>query len=129
MVPIAEGTLQRSIAQDEWSVGMDIKVVDGKLSIGSLFVPVAAGYAIGAGAIFLPMFLLMGLIIAFSPGVVDQDGQAVSGAAMALPMIIMVPFIVVMQGVMFGGLVLLGLVIYRNWGTLRVTHVRETTEG
>lgn len=108
---------------------MNIKVVDGKLSIGSLFVPVVAGYAIGAGAIFLPMALLTGLLIALSPGVVDQNGQAVSGAAMGLPMIIMVPVIVVIQGVMIGGLVLLGLVIYRNWGTLRVTHVRETTEG
>jgi hypothetical protein len=107
---------------------MEIKAVDGKLSIGSLFGPVAIGYAIGAGVIFLPMFLLMGLLFAFSPGFVDQNGQNVSGAAMALPMIIMVPFIVVMQGVMFGGLVLLGLAIYRKWGTLRVTSVRETPD-
>ena len=107
---------------------MEIKGVDGKLSIGSLFGPVAVGYAVGAGVIFIPLFLLMGLLFAFSPQVVDQNGQSVSGAAMALPMIIMVPFIVVMQGAMFGGIVLFGLAIYRKWGTLRVTCVREIPE-
>ncbi len=43
-----------------------------------------------------------------------------------LPMVVMIPIIVVMQGVMMSGLVLLGLAIYRKWGTLRVTSVRET---
>jgi len=108
---------------------MEIKAVDGKLSIDSLFVPIAVGYVIGAGVIFLPLFLLMGLLFAFSPAGMDQNGQAVSGAAMALPMIIMVPFILAMQSVMFGGLILLGLAIYGKWGTLRVTSVRESPEG
>ncbi|MBL8538290.1 MAG: hypothetical protein JNM59_12865 [Hyphomonadaceae bacterium] len=107
---------------------MEIKAVDGKLSLSSLFGPVAAGYAIGAGVIFVPMFLLMGLLISFAPAGVDQNGQAVSPATMVLPMVVMVPFIVVMQGVMIGGLVMLGLAIYRNWGTLRVASVRETPE-
>jgi hypothetical protein len=40
----------------------------------------------------------------------------------------MVPFILAMQAVMFGGLIMLGLSIYRLWGTLRVTSVRETPE-
>ncbi|MEQ1708077.1 MAG: hypothetical protein ABL864_07085 [Terricaulis sp.] len=107
---------------------MEIKAVDGKLSLGSLFGPVVVGYGVGAGVIFVPMFVLMSLLFLFSPGVVDQSGQIVSGASVALPMLIMVPFILVMQGVMFGGLVLLGLAIYRKWGTLRVTSVRETPE-
>ncbi len=96
---------------------MEIKAVDGKLSLGSLFGPVAVGYGIGAGVIFLPMFVLMSLVFLFSP-VVDQNGQAVSGASVALPMLIMVPFILAMQGVMIGGLVLLGLAIYRRLGAV-----------
>ncbi len=107
---------------------MEIKSVNGKLSVGSLFGPVAVGYAIGAGVIFLPMFLLMGILFSFSPGFVDQSGQNVSAAMFVLPMIIMVPFIVVMQGVLMGGLVLLGLAIYRKWGTLHVVAVRETPD-
>ncbi len=105
---------------------MEIKAVNGKLSLGSLFGPVAIGYGIGAGVFFIPMFLLMGAL-SFLPGVSDA-GLPVNGAMMILSMVVMVPFIVVMQGVMFGGLVMLGLAIYRVWGTLRVTSVRETPD-
>lgn len=45
---------------------MEIKTVDGKLSLASLFGPVAVGYGIGAGVIFVPMFLLMGLLSLFA---------------------------------------------------------------
>lgn len=107
---------------------MEIKAVDGKLSLGSLFGPIAVGYGVGAGVIFIPMFLLIGLLSFFAPTAVDQSGQSISPSAVMLPMIIMVPFILAMQAVMFGGLVLLGLAIYRKWGKLRVISVRETPE-
>ena len=107
---------------------MEIKAVDGKLSVTSLFWPVAVGYGIGAGVFFVPMFLLAGLLVSFAPAGVDQNGQSFSPAIMVLPMVIMVPFIVAMQGVMMGGLVMLGLAIYRKWGTLRVIAVRETPD-
>ncbi len=106
---------------------MEIKVVDGKLSITSLFAPVAVGYAVGAGVIFLPVFLLFGIVGSFMPAI-DQSGQSVSGAAIFLPMIIMVPFMLLMQSVMFGGLIMLGLAIYRKFGKIEVTSVRETPE-
>lgn len=107
---------------------MEIKAVDGKLSLGSLFAPIAVGYGVGAGVIFIPMFLLIGLLSLFGPAGVDQSGQPVNTSAMMLPMVVMVPFILAMQAVMFGGLVLLGLAIYRTWGTLRVISVRETQD-
>jgi hypothetical protein len=106
---------------------MEIKVVDGKLSLTSLFAPVAVGYGVGAGVIFLPMFLLIGLVGSFTP-VVDQSGQTVSGAAFFLPMVIMVPLILLMQSVMFAGLIMLGLAIYRRFGKINVISVRETPE-
>jgi hypothetical protein len=93
---------------------MEIKVVDGKLSLASMFGPVAVGYVIGAGVIVVPMFLMMGLLFSLGPAVVDQDGQPVSLGTIVLPMVLMVPFIVAMQGVMIGGLVMLGLAIYRS---------------
>lgn len=107
---------------------MEIKAVEGKLSLASMFGPVAVGYAIGAGVIFVPMFLLTGLLFSFAPAGVDQNGQPFSPATMILPMVVMVPFIVALQGVMIGGLVTLGLAIYRRWGKLRVIAVRETPE-
>jgi hypothetical protein len=106
---------------------MQIKVVDGKLSLTSLFAPVAVGYGVGAGLIFLPAFLLVGLVGSFAP-VVDQSGQTISGAAIFLPMVIMVPFILLMQSVIFAGLIMLGLAVYRRFGKIEVTSVRETPE-
>jgi hypothetical protein len=105
---------------------MEIKAVDGKLSLASKFGPVAVGFAIGAGVIFVPMFLLMGLLYSFAPAGVDQNGQPFSPAMMVFPMVIIVPLIVAMQGVMIGGLVMLGLTIYRKWGNIRVTSLRQT---
>lgn len=103
---------------------MEIKVIDGKLSLGSLFKPIAFGYAIGMGVIFIPFFLLMLPMFLFSPGVVDQSGQMVTGPgpilAMMAPMFIMIPIILAMQGVMIGGAILLGLVIYRTRWPVRV---------
>ncbi len=97
---------------------MEIKAVDGQLSLSSLFKPVAFGYAIGMGVIFIPMFLLMIPIMMFSPGVEDQSGQLVTGSLpiflMMVPMIIMVPVILAMQGVMIGGAIIMGLAIYRT---------------
>jgi hypothetical protein len=63
---------------------------------------VAVGYGVGAGLIFIPCFLLMGLLMSAVPGVVDQSGHILSGGARVLPMVIVVPFVVAMQGVMFG---------------------------
>jgi hypothetical protein len=104
---------------------MEIKAVDGKLSVVTLFGPVAVGYGIGAAVIFLPMFLFMGLLIAFTP---EFSSQNSGGPLIMLPMIIMVPIIVVMQGVMAAGFVILGLAIYRRWGTVRVVSVKEIVE-
>lgn len=77
---------------------MEIKAVDGKLSVTSLFWPVAVGYGIGAGVFLVPMFLLVGLLMSFVPAGVDQNGQSLDPAMMVVPMVIMVPFIVAMLG-------------------------------
>jgi|GEM_PF-681226 len=103
---------------------MEIKTVDGNLSLGSLFKPIAVGYAIGMGVIFIPMFLLMLPMFVFSPGVQGQDGQLVTGAgpilAMMMPMFVMIPIILAVQGLIIGGAILLGLSIYRTRRPIRV---------
>jgi len=109
---------------------MEIKAINGKLSLGSMFKPIAFGYAIGMGVIFIPFFLLMLPMFLFSPGVVDQGGQLVTGPGpilmMIAPMFIMIPIILAMQGVMIGGAILLGLAIYRSRWPLRVVVEGDT---
>ena len=103
---------------------MEIKAVDGNLSLGSLYRPIALGYAIGMGVIFIPLFLLMLPILVFSPGVQDQSGHLVTGPgpilAMMAPMLVMIPIILVLQGLIIGGVILLGLAIYRARRPIRV---------
>ncbi len=97
---------------------MEIKAVDGNLSLGSLFKPVAVGYAIGMGVFMLPMLLLMIPIFIFSPGVETQSGELVTGPisilVMLLPMFVMFPIILVLQGFLIGGAVIFGLYVYRT---------------
>jgi hypothetical protein len=103
---------------------VEIKAVDGNVSLSSLYKPIAFGYAIGMGVIFIPMFVLMLPILVFSPGVQDQGGHLVTGAgpilAMMAPMIVMVPIILALQGLLIGGAIVLGLAIYRTRRPIRV---------
>jgi hypothetical protein len=103
---------------------VEIKAVDGNVSLSSLYKPIALGYAIGMGVIFIPMFLLMLPMFVFSPGVQDQSGHLVTGPgpilAMMAPMIVMIPIILAMQGLMIGGAILLGLAIYRTRRPIRI---------
>ena len=103
---------------------MEIKARDGYVSLGSLYKPIAVGYVIGMGVVFLPMFLLMLPMLVFSPGVQDQSGQLVTGPgpilAMIAPMIVMIPLILALQGLLIGGAILLGLAIYRTRHPIRI---------
>jgi len=101
---------------------MKLQSVDGNLSSGNFFKPVAIGYVIGAGVFFLPMLLLTIPMMILMPGV-EGESQSMS---MALSGLIMVPFILILQGVVFGGLVVLGLSIYRLRWPIRITNKAQT---
>ena len=64
-----------------------------------IFKMVWRGWFVGATAIFTPLFLLAAL---FAPDAPKEMAFAV----------LLVPFIAALQGVMFGGLVVLGLTIW-----------------
>jgi hypothetical protein len=117
---------RRAFKVDELNqlLGADMKLqsVDGNLSSGNFFKPVAIGYVIGMGVFFLPIILMTIPMMILMPGV-EGESQSMS---MALSGLIMVPFILILQSVMFGGLVVLGLSIYRLRWPIRITNKTQT---
>jgi len=99
---------------------MEIRAVDGKLSLGSLFGPVALGYLLGAGMIFVDRVLSLSCRRRSLRKALPVDRK------FSLAMVVMAPFILIMQSVMLSGLIMLGPSIYRKWGKLDVVSVRET---
>ena len=102
---------------------MELKTANGQLKLDSAFKLVATGYLIGAGVIFVPLFGLTMLAGLAGGGPMKLNGQVVEGSAgvlLALLPLVMLPFIVAMQSVMFGGLVVFGLWLYQKRRPLRV---------
>lgn len=102
---------------------MELRTKGGLLKPGGAFKLVATGYFLGAGVIFLPLFVLA-TVISLAAGVPPTwNGQAVEGSGgvlfVFLPLI-MVPVILAFHAVMFGGLIVLGLWIYQKRRPIRV---------
>lgn len=111
---------------------MEIKAVEGQLSLVSLLKLFATGYTIGMGVIMIPIILLMFPMFMFSPGLEDHSGQLVTGPLPILlevaPIIALTPIIIVMQGVMIGGAIILGLAIYRTRRPIRVISQNNSSQ-
>lgn len=97
---------------------MKIRARDGKVQVGSLFKLASLGYLMGAGLIAVPVFLLATLftLLAISAGMpANANGAPVTGGlalvTAAMPLIVL-PFILALQAIMFGGLITLGLWLY-----------------
>lgn len=100
---------------------MKIKIVDGKVAIGSMFPVLWTGYVFGFGCFFLPIFLLIALISLFA----SASGSGAEALAV-IPMVIMVPIILALQGVIVSGAVLLGLLVFGSFGKLEAEIVTTT---
>lgn len=102
---------------------MELRTRDGQLEVGGAFKLVAAGYFLGAAAIFVPLFGLVALVslAAGVPSTVNGEPVAGGGGVLfAVLPLIMVPVILAMQAVMFGGLAVLGLWLYQKRRPIRV---------
>jgi hypothetical protein len=102
---------------------LELKTANGRLKLDGAFRLVATGYLIGAGVIFVPLFALVTLAALASGAPMKVNGQVVEGSAglvFALLPLVMVPFVVALQSVMFGGLVVFGLWLYQKRRPLRV---------
>lgn len=102
---------------------MELRTKGGLLKPGGAFKLVATGYFLGTGVIFLPLFVLVTVIFmaAGVPPLVNGEPVEGSGAVLAafLPLI-MLPVILALQAVMFGGLAVLGLWVYNKRRPIRV---------
>lgn len=91
---------------------MELRTTGGQLKLGGAFKLVATGYFLGAGVIFLPLFALINVITLAAGVPPTLNGEPVEGSGgilVAFLPLIMVPVILAIQAVMFGGLAVLGL--------------------
>lgn len=109
---------------------MELRTVDGVLKPGGAFKLIATGYLLGAGAIFVPLFVLVILATFASGAPATINGEVVEGTAgflAAFAPLIMLPFVVAIQSVIFGGLIVFGLWLYQKRRPIRV--INEDTFG
>ena len=103
---------------------MNPKILDGQLTLGSVFRLVAIAWSCFGLIIIGGLFLLI-LLIGLASGSVEVNGELVQGRAAVLsamlPIVILVPIIVVLQALIFGGFVTAGAALYRLRRPLSVT--------
>ena len=102
---------------------MELETTGGQLKAGGAFKLIATGYFLGAAVIFLPLFMLV-TVISLAAGVPPTvNGEPVEGGGgvlVAILPLIMVPLILALQAVMFGGLAVFGLWLYSKRRPIRV---------
>jgi hypothetical protein len=90
-----------------------IHSINGTVRPSALFRVIATGYALGVIAIFGPLFALIAVFTLF--------GFPVEGPKWHVLMFpLLLPLIAVMQAFIFGGIVLLGLTVYRWYGRIQI---------
>ena len=103
---------------------MNLTVRDSQLTLGSVFKLVAISWLCFGLVVFGGLTLLIFLIGAAS-GAMVVNGETVDGhgavVASMLPMLILVPVIVALQAVIFGGFVTVGAALFRIRKPLSVT--------
>ena len=94
---------------------MKLRVRNGQFEAVALFKFVFVGVLLGEGIIFIPFFLIIFGAMALSGAPIQGNAPQVFWL---LP--IMVPLIVAMHALMFGGMIVLGLWLYRLRGKLEI---------
>lgn len=107
---------------------MNLKIRDGQLTLGSVFKLVAISW-LCFGVVFVGGIFLLIFIIGAVSGQMMVNGDMVQGRAAVIgamaPMAILIPIIIAVQAVLFGGFVLAGAALYRLRRPISVT--AETT--
>lgn len=102
---------------------MDLRTVNGQLKPGAAFRLIATGYLFGAGALFIPLFAVITIVMVVGGAPMKVNGENVHGSARLLAQlapVLMVPIILAMQSVMIGGLIVFGLWLYQKRRPIRV---------
>ena len=103
---------------------MQLKTVNGKLTLGSAYKLFVVSWFVGWTSIFVVIGGI-GLLAMLVGGGTASDVLVTDGdlppAAAALLSVVMIPVIIVFHAFVFSGLLLLGVVIYRLWRPVQVT--------
>lgn len=102
---------------------MKLKSVNGNLSLGSVYKLFVVGWLF-AWTIFYLLFLLSAVVStsAVSPGGIGPDLSSF------LPAAVLTPVLAVLSSLLFSGIMLLGVMIFRLWRPLRIEFVKEMPE-
>lgn len=102
---------------------MQLRTVDGKLTLGSVYKVIVWGWLIGWSVLMIPIMLLI-VVGGTLAGEMSVNGEMVHGRGVVfmhmLPLLVLMPIIIVMHAFMFGGLITLGVLIYRRFRPLTV---------
>ena len=104
---------------------MELRTVGGKLVLGDAFKLTTIGSLIGTAVIFVPFFLLFGLLVWVISA--TQSEPSFVGYILLLQLI-MLPIVLVMQAIMTGAMVTLGLWIYRWRRPIKVVPYEPAAE-
>ena len=103
---------------------MQLKTVNGKLTLGSAYKLFVVSWFVGWTSLFVIFggIALLAMLVGGGAAseVVVADGSLPPAAA-ALLSVVMIPIIIVFHAFAFSGFLLLGLVIYRIWRPVQVT--------
>lgn len=103
---------------------MQLRTVDGNLTLGSVYKLFVWSWVLSWGA-FLGAILLLLTLIALVTGQMLVNGEMVQGRGSAvfamLPMLVLFPIVIVLQGFMFAAFLTFGAWLYRLRRPLKVT--------
>jgi hypothetical protein len=101
---------------------MKIQVHNGRVRLRSLIKPFAIGHALGWGVLMLPMLVIMIPIMILAPSEIEGANGAL---IQLLLMPIMMPVILVLQGIMIGCIAAFGLWVYRSRGQIEIEETND----
>jgi hypothetical protein len=102
---------------------MQLRTVDGKLSLGSVYKIVVWGWLIGWSIFLIPIFFLIAIGTLIS-GQMSWNGETIYGRGAIfmrlLPFVFLPPIVIILHAFIFGGVITLGVLIYRRFRPLTV---------
>jgi hypothetical protein len=91
---------------------MQLRTVDGKLTLGSVYKVIVWGWVLGMSAFMIPIALIIAIDATIS-GQMSFNGEMIYGSGPVfmhvLPLIVMAPIIIVFHAFTFGGLITFGV--------------------
>lgn len=107
---------------------MQLKSVDGKLTLGSAYKLFVISWIFGCHILF-GAFAAIFTLIALASEQATINGVIVEGTGPILtamiPVLLLFPVVIIIQSFIAGGMLVLGLAVYRLWRPIKITDQKE----